>query len=214
MLTFSKTIDLSESTLLTWKYHGGLIILFEVLWDNNLKKYCIRLKTHKKEIFPFIKRNNSVYLKQTFAYMSIATLDKRQQKILEEIPTLNDFSKIYFYTVQSKFDNDFVKTLDSMIGLNDTILSDWLSITPRTFRNYKKNTDLILKGNIKEHIVLIISLYKHGIEVFGDTDNFEKWLSMKNPLLDNQAPTSFLDTVSGIKFIDNRLSALEYGENV
>ncbi|MCX2475724.1 MbcA/ParS/Xre antitoxin family protein [Pedobacter sp. MC2016-05] len=146
--------------------------------------------------------------------MSIATLDKRQQKILEEIPTLNDFSKIYFYTVQSKFDNDFVKTLDSMIGLNDTILSDWLSITPRTFRNYKKNTDLILKGNIKEHIVLIISLYKHGIEVFGDTDNFEKWLSMKNHLLDNKAPTSFLDTVSGIKFIDNRLSALEYGENV
>ena len=146
--------------------------------------------------------------------MSIATLDKRQQKILEEIPTLNDFSKIYFYTVQSKFDNDFVKTLDSMIGLNDTILSDWLSITPRTFRNYKKNTDLILKGNIKEHIVLIISLYKHGIEVFGDTANFEKWLSMKNHLLDNQAPTSFLDTVSGIKFIDNRLSALEYGENV
>jgi len=146
--------------------------------------------------------------------MPTAILDKKQQKIIEEIPTLNDFSKIYFYTTQNKFDNDFVKTLDSMIGLNDTILSDWLSITPRTFRNYKKNTDLVLKGNIKEHIVLIISLYKHGIEVFGDTNNFEKWLSAKNHLLDNQAPSTFLDTVSGIKFIDNRLSALEYGENV
>lgn len=146
--------------------------------------------------------------------MSTATLNKNQKKIIEEIPSLNDFSKIYFYTVQSKFDNDFVKTLDSVIGLNDDILSNWLNITPKTFRNYKKNADLVLKGNIKEHIVLILSLYKHGIEVFGSTVDFEKWLSAENRLLDNEAPSKFLDTVSGIKFIDNRLTALEYGENV
>ena len=146
--------------------------------------------------------------------MSIELLDKRQQKIIEDIPSLNDFSKIYFYTVQSKFDNDFVRTLDNLIGLNDNVLSNWLNITPRTFRNYKKNTDLVLKGNIKEHIVLILSLYKHGIDVFGSTEGFENWLSAKNHLLDNDSPAKFLDTVSGIKFIDNRLTALEYGENV
>ena len=104
--------------------------------------------------------------------------------------------------------------LDSIIGLNDSVLSDWLNITPRTYRNYKQNTDVVLKGNVKEHIVLLLSLYKHGVEVFGNTPDFEHWLTEKNRLLDNEAPYSFLTTVSGIKFIDNRLTALEYGENV
>lgn len=30
----------------------------------------------------------------------------------------------------------------------------------------------------------------------------------------NKAPLSFLDTISGIKWVDNRLTAMEYGENI
>lgn len=146
--------------------------------------------------------------------MTTTVLDKQQQRLIAGIPAISDFSKIYFYTIQSKTDHDFVKLLDRMIGLNDTILSEWLNITPRTFRNYKNNPELVLKGNVREHIILILSLYKHGIEVFGDIADFEHWLSTKNFLLDNITPITFLDTVSGIKFIDNRLTAMEYGENV
>lgn len=142
-----------------------------------------------------------------------AALDKNQERIIKEIPSLNDFSKIYFYTIKTELDKDFIELLDKIIGLNDTILSNWLNITPRTFRNYKKKDDIVLKGNIKEHIISILSLYKHGIDVFGNTENFENWLAVKNYLLDNKAPVEFLDTISGIKFIDNRLTAIEYGEN-
>lgn len=130
------------------------------------------------------------------------------------IPSVSDFSGIYFYTINNKSNHELVMLLDSIIGLNDSVLSDWLNITPRTYRNYKQNTDVVLKGNVKEHIVLLLSLYKHGVEVFGNTADFEHWLTEKNRLLDNEAPYSFLTTVSGIKFIDNRLTALEYGENV
>ncbi|MFV0196773.1 MbcA/ParS/Xre antitoxin family protein [Empedobacter falsenii] len=57
-------------------------------------------------------------------------------------------------------------------------------------------------------------MYKHGLEVFNTKDDFEKWLTTPNVLLDKKAPMDFLDTVSGLKFIDNRLTAIEYGENV
>lgn len=145
--------------------------------------------------------------------MATYTLNKKQKKIIDEIPAVSDFSNIYFYTVKSKSDFDFISILDNVIGLNDNVLSKWLNITPRTFRNYKSNQELILKDNIKEHIILILSLYKHGIEVFDNVENFELWLSKKNYLLDNKAPVDFLETISGIKFIDNRLTAIEFGEN-
>jgi len=146
--------------------------------------------------------------------MVTGTLDRKQERIIAGIPSVSDFSGIYFYTINNKSNHELVMLLDSIIGLNDSVLSDWLNITPRTYRNYKQNTDVVLKGNVKEHIVLLLSLYKHGVEVFGNTPDFEHWLTEKNRLLDNEAPYSFLTTVSGIKFIDNRLTALEYGENV
>ncbi len=146
--------------------------------------------------------------------MGTGTLDRKQEQIIAGIPPVSDFSGIYFYTINNKSNHELVMLLDRIIGLNDSVLSDWLNITPRTYRNYKQNTDVVLKGNVKEHIVLLLSLYKHGAEVFGNIADFEHWLTEKNRLLDNEAPYSFLTTVSGIKFIDNRLTALEYGENV
>lgn len=154
------------------------------------------------------------FITLNYFVMATVTLNKKQKGIIDEIPSVGDFSKIYFYIKKSKLDFEYISILDKIIGLNDDVLSKCLNITPRTFRNYKNKQDLILKDNIKEHIILILSLYKHGTEVFDTVDNFELWLSKKNYLLDNKAPVDFLETISGIKFIDNRLTAIEYGENV
>lgn len=146
--------------------------------------------------------------------MSISVLDKKQQKILEEIPSIHDFSKFYFYLTESKMDHEFLGILNQLSGLSDTVLSDWLNISAKTLRNYKNRTDLILKENTKEHILSLIALYKHGMEVFGNKENFEQWLKAENLLMGGKAPLDFLDTISGIKWVDNRLTAMEYGENV
>lgn len=146
--------------------------------------------------------------------MSAATLNTEQERIIQDIPAIGDFTNIYFYTDRSMLDAEYISILDRVVGLSDSVLSKWLNITPRTLRNYKKNSTPVLKANIKEHIILILSLYKHGIGVFGSKDDFEEWLSKKNYLLDGRVPIDFLDTVSGIKFIDNRLTAMEFGENV
>lgn len=140
-------------------------------------------------------------------------LDQTQQKLIDELPPIHDFSRFYFYLRSSQRDKEYMGILSRISGLNHNILADWLNISPKTFRNYKNNPHLELKENTKEHLLSLISLYKHGIEVFGNKESFEAWLLLKNPLLDDQAPLDFLDTISGIKWIDNKLTSMEYGEN-
>lgn len=66
---------------------------------------------------------------------------------------------------------------------------------------------------MKENILLILSLVIHGIEVFGTKEKFEQWLDTKNFYFDNKSPVSFLNTVTGIRFVNDRLTAIEYGDN-
>lgn len=126
---------------------------------------------------------------------------------------VQEAASIYFKTFSIIDSRPYISQLSDTVSLNDDIIADWLNITPRTYRNYKsKSTDL--KPNMKEHIVMLLALYDHGSDVFEDTSTFEKWLSTPNLLLDQRAPLSYLNTINGIRLIDDRLTALEYGENV
>ena len=140
-------------------------------------------------------------------------LDKKTKESIKDIPEIGDLTKIFFYVNNHNVNSQYLNILKELTNLKDDILSNWLNINTRTFRNYRKS-DIALKDNTKEHIVLLISLYKHGIEVFDSIENFDKWLTTENFLLDKKAPMEFLDTVSGLKFIDDKLTALEYGDNV
>ncbi len=130
-----------------------------------------------------------------------------------EIPVVSEPMALYNYTRTHTINSSYIRLLDDVIGLTDEIVAKWLNITTRTFRNYK-NKDTQLKDNTQEHVVALLSLYKHGTEVFGNKENFEKWLTSENFFLDQKAPMDFLDTISGIRVIDNRLTSMEFGENV
>jgi uncharacterized protein (DUF2384 family) len=82
-----------------------------------------------------------------------------------------------------------------------------------------------VKVNVKEQVLLLLSLIKHGVEIFGSMKEFESWLNQENFYFDNKSPVSFLNTITGspvsflntitgIKFIDDRLTAMQYGDNV
>ena len=58
------------------------------------------------------------------------------------------------------------------------------------------------------------SLVEHGIEIFGTKENFQCWLEKENFFFGKKAPAEFMTTDSGIKFIDDRLTGIEYGDNV
>lgn len=130
------------------------------------------------------------------------------------IPVVSDYVATYHLSTERRFDFQFVSLLNEISTLKLSTIAKWLNITPKTFKNYTKNKDLVLKDATKEHVILILSLYKHGEEVFGSFKEFERWISTPNVLLDSKSPSDFLDTTSGIRFIDSRLTAIEYGENV
>lgn len=144
----------------------------------------------------------------------MATLEKMiSGEAIADVPEISNFTKILFYLRQNNINWRYFNYLKEITTLNDEIISTWLNINSKTLRSYRK-PESISKDNIKEHLVLLISLYKHGTAVFESKENFDKWLVTENYFLDNKAPKKFLDTISGIKFIDDRLTAIEYGDNV
>lgn len=132
---------------------------------------------------------------------------------IAQIPEISNFTKVLFYLRQNNINWVYFNYFKQITTLSDEIISDWLNINSKTLRAYRK-PESISKDNIKEHLVLLISLYEHGISVFESAENFDKWLLAENYLLDNKSPKEFLDTITGIKFIDDRLTAIEYGDNV
>ena len=95
---------------------------------------------------------------------------------------------------------------------NDKI-SYCLEISINSYRMYLKRPELI-NIRTKEHILLLISLFKKGNRVLGSNNNFKDWLDKENLFFDNSKPISYLQFISGIRFIDDRLVAMEYGDNV
>lgn len=97
-------------------------------------------------------------------------------------------------------------------GVTDEILASWLNISVKTYRSYKK-PNVALKPDVQEHLIMLETLTGHGLEVFGSSDSFGQWLLTKNFMLDGKKPSDFLNTNSGVRLIDDRLTGMEYGDN-
>lgn len=97
---------------------------------------------------------------------------------------------------------------------NDKEISKWLGLSERTYSNYKKAKTISLKPQLQEQILMLLTLIKHGKEVFGTFELFISWLEKENFFFNKKRPVDFLTTSSGLKFVDDRLTALEYGDNV
>ena len=135
------------------------------------------------------------------------------EDVLEEVPGQINESEILTLLYTSNINGNHLNAIKNLTGFNDDVISDWLNISVKTFREYKK-PESTFKDNVKEQVLLLLSLIKHGVKVFGSSKELDKWLNRDNFYLDNKTPSSFLNTVTGIKFIDDRLTALEYGDNV
>ena len=103
--------------------------------------------------------------------------------------------------------------LKSLTNFRDEVIANWLNINVKTFRSYK-SVDIPIKEDLQEHTILLIALMKHGMDVFGNQENFSRWLETENFYLGKKKPMGYLNTISGIQFIDSRLTAMEYGDNV
>jgi hypothetical protein len=132
---------------------------------------------------------------------------------ISTIPEIGNFTKILFYLRNNDVNWNYFNYFKEITTLSDEITSSWLNINSKTLRAYRK-PESTSKDNVKEHLVLLIALYQHGIDVFDGKENFDSWLISENYYFDRKAPMDFLDTITGIKFIDDRLTAIEFGDTV
>ena len=132
---------------------------------------------------------------------------------MEAVPRDINDGQILHLLYSTDIDWKYVNAIKTFTEFNDDVLSDWLNVSVKTFREYKKPKS-VFKGNVKEQVLLLLSLFKHGAEVFGTVKEFDKWLSQENYYFDNKNPMSFMNTITGIKYVDDRLTAMEYGDNV
>ncbi len=133
--------------------------------------------------------------------------------ILKSVPGYINDGEILHLLYTKDINWKYVNAIKKLTDFNDDIISDWLNISVKTFREYKKPKSTF-KENVKEQVLLILSLFKHGIDIFGSVKVFENWLNQENFYFDSKTPSSFLNTITGIKFIDDRLTAMEYGDNI
>lgn len=107
----------------------------------------------------------------------------------------------------------YLQVLKDATLFNDEEISHWLNINVKTFRAYKKPKQELNIG-LREHVLSLLSLMKHGHKLFGTSQDFKLWLVAENFYLDGKAPVEFLQTITGIRFVDERLTAMEYGDNI
>ncbi len=141
-------------------------------------------------------------------------MNQTEVETLEKIPGTVDNNEIFQLVNASKIKKTtiYFLILKDITGGDDREISDWLSISEKTYRTYKIKAPKA-KRSLLEKAIMLISLFKHGQEIYGNPEQFRKWLGTKNFYFDNKPPNSFLDTASGIKFIDDRLTGMEYGDN-
>jgi len=133
--------------------------------------------------------------------------------LIKNIPDRITDSEVLTILKSNKVTGSYIAYIKDFTNIKDELLSLWLNVNVKTFRSYKRG-DVLLKENLQEQVILLISLFKHGVEVFGTVDDFSMWLESDNFFLDSDKPTNYLTTVTGIRFIDDRLTAIEFGDNV
>ncbi|MFT4025162.1 MAG: MbcA/ParS/Xre antitoxin family protein [Flavihumibacter sp.] len=133
--------------------------------------------------------------------------------VLDQVPSVVNDSEVLQLLYSADINWKFVDAIKTVTSFTDEVLSEWLNVNVKTFREYKK-PKTVVKENVKEQVLLLLSLFKHGNRVFGSATAFDSWLSTENFYLDNKKPAAFLNTTTGVRFIDDRLTAMEYGDNV
>jgi uncharacterized protein (DUF2384 family) len=135
------------------------------------------------------------------------------QDLIDDLPSTVRESEMLDILYNQKIGWGHVVAIKTLSGASDEVIAEWLHVSPKTLREYRKPSAMIGK-NIKEHVLALLALFKHGVAVFGDGPVFECWLDTENYFFDQRKPSHFLDTITGIKYVDHRITAMEFGDNV
>ena len=106
----------------------------------------------------------------------------------------------------------YLEGIKKLTRYSDTAIANWLHISPRTMRSYG-SAKKVFNKKLGEQVIMLLAVFEKGKEVFGSAGAFDAWLDKANFFFDGKKPDNFLDTTSGIRYIFDRLTAMEYGDN-
>jgi putative toxin-antitoxin system antitoxin component (TIGR02293 family) len=120
---------------------------------------------------------------------------------------------VLHYIDRHVIDASYLKAIKKLTAFADAAIANWLHISPRTMRSYE-TVNKVFDRKLSEQVVMMRAVFEKGKAIFGDAKAFDTWLDTANFFFDGKKPTAFLDTTSGLRYIFDRLTAMEYGDNV
>jgi putative toxin-antitoxin system antitoxin component (TIGR02293 family) len=131
---------------------------------------------------------------------------------LRDVPGKIEDSAVLNFLSKKEVNSNHIEAIKALAGIDYVTLSNWLNIDVKTLRKWK-NPAYKFKPEDQEKVLLLMILFKHGMDVFGSGERFRQWLFSDNFYLGKKQPGSFLNTGTGIRFVDDNLTAIEYGDN-
>ena len=119
----------------------------------------------------------------------------------------------YLIQKDPKADLENIRKIVGLTSHGYKSISRWLNISEATLRSHLQ-TQRGFKDITREQIYFLLKLFSHGAEAFGDKKASDKWLFTPNFFFDYNRPESFLHTAAGIRFVEIRIKAIEFGDNV
>ena len=107
-------------------------------------------------------------------------------------------------------DYDTFDKLSDRFPLNNSDWSRILNVSERTMQRYKREKKRFDSIH-SERLLLIMLLFKKGVDVFGNTDHFIKWLNSESISLGGIKPMNLLDNSFGVNMVKDELLRIEHG---
>ncbi len=94
-------------------------------------------------------------------------------------------------------------------GVSRLQLSNILHISTRQLNRYEEQDRLSVEQS--NFLYEFTRLYVRSLNVLGDKQTVDKWLSRPNLALGEKSPLELLDTIEGFRLVDDVLAQIEYG---
>lgn len=116
-----------------------------------------------------------------------------------------------FITIAIKgLNSDAIIHFNDYFNLSKNYTANLLNLSePTLYRLLKSKNDL--KRNNSVQLLEIADLFLYGIEVFGNNDNFFKWLQLPNTSLGGIEPQELIEIPGGISKVRDVLGRIEHG---
>jgi len=101
--------------------------------------------------------------------------------------------------------------LIDLTHLNKDFFSGILNISSKTLDRYRK-AEKRLAPSASQLMLKLFTLYRKGEEIFGNLEEFQKWIEEPAYGLGSKIPKTLFQTPAGIDLIMDELVRIEYGD--